>query len=69
MRQYKVEALVYYPKVTGDKEHVVKASRADIQEMLDDYARRGWRLISTNATDSGSAVYVYLYFEADASGA
>jgi hypothetical protein len=67
MKQYKVEALAYYPKATGDKEHVVKTSRAEIQEVLDDYTRRGWRLLSTNATDSGSAVYVYLYFEADAS--
>jgi hypothetical protein len=31
--------------------------------VLDDYVRRGWRLVSTNATDSGSALYVYLYFE------
>jgi hypothetical protein len=69
MKQYKVEAFAFHPKVTGDKEHVVKSSRADIQQTLDDYARRGWRLVSTNATDSGSAVYVYLYFEADASAA
>ena len=69
MRQYKVEALAFFPRVTGDKEHVVRTSQADIQQVLDDYARRGWRLVSTNATDSGSAVYVYLYFEADASAA
>ena len=69
MMQYKVEALAFYPKVSGDKEHVVKSSKVDIQQLLDDYARRGWRLVSTNATDSGSAVYISLYFEADASAA
>jgi hypothetical protein len=54
MKQYKVEALVYYTKVTLDKEHIVE------------YARQGWRLVSTNATDFGFAVYFYLYFETDA---
>jgi hypothetical protein len=68
MKQYKVEALSFFPRITGDKEHVVRTSREEIQQVLDDYARRGWRLVSTNATDSGSAVYVYLYFEADGSG-
>lgn len=67
MRQYKVEALAYYPKMTADKEHVIRTSKAEIQQTLDDYARRGWHLVSTNATDSGSAVYIYLYFEADGS--
>ncbi len=68
MRQYKVEALVYYTKLTTDKEHIVKSSVSDIQEKLDDYARRGWRLVSTNATDFGFAVYFYLYFESDGAG-
>ncbi|MBB4634270.1 DUF4177 domain-containing protein [Longimicrobium terrae] len=67
MRQYKVEALAYYPKLTADKDHVIQTSKAEIQHLLDHYARRGWRLASTNATDSGSAVYVYLYFEGDGS--
>ena len=69
MKQYKVEALIYYTKVTLDKEHIIKSSTADIQQKLDEYARRGWRLVSTNATDFGFAVYIYLYFEADASAA
>ena len=30
MKQYKVEALVYYSKVTLDKEHIVKSSIIDI---------------------------------------
>jgi hypothetical protein len=67
MRQYKVEALSFFPKLMADREHVVRTSREEIQQVLDDYARRGWRLVSTDATDSGSAVYVYLYFEGDGS--
>ena len=68
MRQYKVEALVSYTKLTTDKEHLLKSSTVEIQQKLDDYARRGWRLVSTNATDFGFAVYFYLYFESDAGG-
>ena len=69
MRQYMVEALAFFPELTFEKERVVRKSQAEIQQVLDDYARRGWRLVSTNATDSGSAIYVYLYFEADGAAA
>jgi hypothetical protein len=69
MTQYKVEALAFFPQMTFDKEAVVRASQAKIQQQLDDYARRGWRLVSTSATDSGSALYVYLYFEGDGAAA
>lgn len=63
MYEYKVDALVYYTKITTDKEHIVKSSQADIQETLNERAGEGWRLVSTDATDFGFAVYVYLYFE------
>ncbi|HWP44767.1 MAG TPA: DUF4177 domain-containing protein [Blastocatellia bacterium] len=63
MRQYKVEALIYYTKLTLDKEHIVKSSTLDIQRTLVEYSSKGWRLVSTNATDFGFAVYFYLYFE------
>lgn len=63
MRQYKVEALVYYTKVTLDKEHIAKSSVTDIQQKLDQYAADGWKLTTTSATDFGFAVYIYLYFE------
>jgi hypothetical protein len=66
MKQYKVEALIYYTKLTLDTEHIIKSSTADIQEKLDEYSKGGWRLVSTNATDFGFAVYFYLYFEKDA---
>lgn len=65
MKQYKVEALVYYTKLTTDKEHIIKSSKSDIQEKLDQYAKEGWKLVSTDATNFGFAVYIYLYFEKD----
>ncbi len=67
MKQYKVESLIYYTKVTLDKEHIVKSSTVDIQKKLDEYSKNGWSLVSTNATDFGFAVYFYLYFEKDGS--
>lgn len=65
MKDYKVEALIYYSKLTLDSEHIVKKSKAEIQEKLDEYAKNGYSLVSTNSTNFGSAVYVYLYFEKD----
>ena len=65
MKEYKLESLIYYSKVTLDKEHIVKSSSKDIQEKLDEYAKKGYRLVSTDATDFGFAVYIYLYFEKD----
>ena len=65
MKEYKLESLVYYTKLTLDKEHIAKASKADIQAKLDEYAPQGYRLVSTDATDFGFAVYFYLYFERD----
>lgn len=65
MKQYKVEAMTYYSKITFDKDHIVKSSTERIQRKLDEYTRLGWRLVSTNATSFGLAVYIYLYFETD----
>jgi hypothetical protein len=66
MPRYKVETLVYYSRLTLDKDHIAKRSRTEIQKMLDEHAGSGWRLVSTNATSFGLAVYIYLYFETDA---
>ena len=66
MKQYKLESLIYYTKLFADKEHIMTDSSRDIQEKLDEYAANGWRLVSTDATDFGMAVYIYLYFEKDA---
>ena len=65
MKRYKVEALIYYSKVTLDKEHIIKSSVPDIQAKLDEYSQDGWTLVATNATDFGFAVYIYLYFGRD----
>ena len=65
MKEYKLESLIYYSKLTLDKEHIVKDSSKDIQAKLDEYAQKGYRLVSTDATDFGFAVYIYLYFGRD----
>ncbi len=65
MKKYKLETLVYYTKLTLDREHILKSSTTDIQAKLDEYSSDGWRLVSTDATDFGAAVYFYLYFEKD----
>ena len=66
MKKYKVETLIFYSKLTLDKEHILKSSAPEIQAKLDDYASKDWRLVSTNMTDFGAAIYFYLYFEKDA---
>jgi len=63
MAKYKVETLIYYSKLTLDFKHIAKSSNKEIQEKLDEYSNKGYRLASTNATSFGSAVYIYLYFE------
>lgn len=63
MKEYKVETLIYYSKLTLDKNHIANASKAEIQEKLDFHAKEGWRLVSTDASNFGAAMYIYLYFE------
>lgn len=63
MKEYKVETLIYYSKLTFDKNHIVNASKVEIQEKLDNYAKEGWRLVSTDTSNFGAALYIYLYFE------
>ena len=65
MKEYKVEGLIYYSKVTLNVNHILQKSTGEIQEKLDQYASEGWVLTSTDATSFGSAVYIYLYFERD----
>ena len=66
MKQYEVEPLIYYSKMTLDKDHIVKSSQNDIQAKLDEYAQAGWTLASTSTTNFGAAIYIYLFFEKDA---
>ena len=63
MKEYKVETLIYYSKLTTDRNHIAKRSKKEIQDKLDHYAKEGYRLVSTDATNFGYAVYIYLYFE------
>ena len=63
MKEYKVESLIYYSKLTTDVNHIATASQKEIQAKLDEYAKDGWTLVSTDATNFGFAVYIYLYFE------
>lgn len=65
MKACKVEALIYYSKLTLDSEHIVKKSKEEIQTKLDEYAAQGYRLASTTSTNFGSAIYIYLFFEKD----
>lgn len=66
MKEYKVETLIYYSKITTDTKHIVKSSQKEIQEKLDEYSKKGYKLTSTDATNFGLAVYIYLYFEKEA---
>jgi len=63
MREYKVETLIYYSKITTDSNHIAKSSQKEIQEKLNEYSKQGYSLTSTDATHFGFAVYIYLYFE------
>ncbi|MNK18841.1 hypothetical protein D3C87_370530 [compost metagenome] len=65
MKDYKVESLIYYTKLTLDSEHIAKESKRKIQEKLDEYAKNGYQLTSTTSTNFGFAVYIYLFFEKD----
>ncbi|MBP6577343.1 MAG: DUF4177 domain-containing protein [Chryseobacterium sp.] len=65
MKDYKVESLIYYTKLTLDSEHIAKESKREIQEKLDEYAKNGYQLTSTTSTNFGFAVYIYLFFEKD----
>lgn len=69
MKDYKVETLIYYSKLKLDKMHVVKDSKKDIQEQLDSYASNGYQLVSTDMSNFGMALYIYLYFEKEISEA
>ena len=65
MKEYKDESLIYYTKLTLDSEHIVKKSKEEIQEKLDEYSKNGYKLTSTTSTNFGFAVYIYLFFEKD----
>jgi hypothetical protein len=63
MKDYKVETLIFYSKLTFDVNHIAKKSKEDIQAKLDEYAANGYHLHHSSSTSFGFAVYIYLYFE------
>ena len=65
MRKYKVEVLSFYSKIGGGKNHIVETSSEEVQKKLDEYTADGWSLASTDASNFGHALYIYLYFEKD----
>ncbi|WP_158727773.1 MULTISPECIES: DUF4177 domain-containing protein [unclassified Flavobacterium] len=65
MKDYKVETLIYYSKFSFDKNHIAKKSKQEIQEKLNEYSKNGYKLTTTNSTNFGLAIYIFLYFEKD----
>ena len=65
MKDYKVETLIYYSKFSLDKNHIAKKSKQEIQEKLNEYSKNGYKLTTTNSTNFGLAIYIFLYFEKD----
>ena len=65
MKDYKVVPLIYYSKLTTDRNHILNDSKRDIQNKLEEYALMDYRLVSTDMASFGAAMYIYLYFEKD----
>jgi hypothetical protein len=63
MKDTKVETLTFYSKFSFDKNHIAIESKIVIQEKLDEYAKNGYSLVSTNSASFGFAIYIYLFFE------
>jgi len=63
MKKYKVEAKAFYSKISTNKNHIVESSVEEIQKIMDQYAAEGWSLVSTDSSNFGLALYIYLYFE------
>ncbi|RMB63506.1 DUF4177 domain-containing protein [Dokdonia sinensis] len=63
MEKYVVEPLIFYSKMTTDKMHIIKSSKKEVQAKLNEYAEKGYKLVSTDSTNFGMALYIYLYFE------
>lgn len=65
MKEYKVESLIYYSKLTLDSKHIANDSKKEMQEKLDEYAAKGYRFTTSTSTNFGAAIYIHLYFEKD----
>jgi hypothetical protein len=63
-KEYKVEALTF--QVKGFSMSNLKTQQIEIQEQLDLYASKGYRLVSTTSTgDVTTSIFIYLFFEKD----
>lgn len=51
MKEFKVETLIYYSKLPLDKNHIANASKIEIQKKPVYHAKKGWRLVSTDASN------------------
>ena len=63
MQKLVVETLTFHAKITFERDHTATASHAGIQEKLDQYSQKGYRLLSTDTVSYGGDLIVYLYFE------
>lgn len=61
MKEYKVE-IVHYVQNGFDFKKAIAEAKAEVQTKLDEYASKGYRLVSTASPDSSR---VYLFFEKD----
>lgn len=52
------QTLNYHSKLTLDSAHIRKKSKLEIQEKLDEYSAKGYRLTSTNSTNFELAIYI-----------
>jgi hypothetical protein len=61
MKEYKVE-IVRYIQTGFDSNKAIVEAKAEAQTKLDEYASKGYRLVSTASSDSST---IYLFFERD----
>jgi hypothetical protein len=64
-KDYKVEALIFEMKASFSSNNLKTQPKIEIQEQLDLYSSKGYRLVSTNSSGDATTIYVYLYFEKD----
>ena len=64
MKEYKVESVLIPMKISFKGGDILERSTEAIQQKLDENAKEGWKLVSTDTFGQG-AIYAYLYFERD----
>jgi hypothetical protein len=64
MKQYKVEALTFSPKLSFTDD-IVNRSMEGIQAKMDEYAQNGYTLHHSTSMEYGGDLRFYLYFEKD----